>query len=92
MLVPIIHQATLLLSLCLLQALVGRFWPADSTKAKLVAGLLFGATCVAGMMTPILRTEGVIIDARSVVLSTTALFGGPLVAAVAATIAGGYRV
>lgn len=92
MLLPVIHQATLLLSLCLLQALVGRFWPADSTRAKLVSGLLFGATCVAGMVTPILIIEGVIIDARSVVLSTTALFGGPLIAAVAGIIAIGYRV
>lgn len=92
MLVPIIHQATLLLSLCLLQALVGRFWSVDSTKAKLVSGLLFGATCMAGMLTPILISEGVIIDARSVVLSTSALFGGPLVAVVAGMIAAGYRV
>ncbi len=55
------------------------------------AGVLFGLVGVIGMMTPLHFAPGVIYDGRSIVLSLAGLFGGPLVAAVAAPICGLYR-
>jgi diguanylate cyclase (GGDEF)-like protein/PAS domain S-box-containing protein len=55
-------------------------------------GSLLGAICVVGMMTPLVLAPGVIIDARSVVLSVGALFGGPVVVGIAAAMAAAYRI
>ncbi len=82
----------MLLSLCWLQALNVRFWGANSTVGQLMAALLFGGTSVFGMLTPITLADGLILDARSVILSMAALFSGPLVAGVAGAIASGFRV
>lgn len=92
MLLELINKTALLLSLCLLQACIGRYWATHGTAAKLASGLLFGAICVVGMMAPIELMDGIIIDGRSVILSTAALFGGPLVGTVAGVLAGSYRL
>jgi PAS domain S-box-containing protein len=57
-----------------------------------VTGLAYGAVCIVGMLAPIEYAPGVIFDARSVVLSISGLFGGPIAAAIAGVIAGGYRI
>ncbi|WP_417616030.1 EAL domain-containing protein [Oceanisphaera sp.] len=93
MIIHLVENAALLLSLCWLQALNHRFWDKKSDSAtKLTSGLLFGLTCVVGMMIAMEPESGLIFDARSVVLSMAALFGGPLVAGIAGLIAGGYRL
>ncbi len=82
----------LLLALCLLQGFIARRWTRGELIGQVLSGVLFGGICVIGMMTPIEMTPGVIFDARSVVLSMSGLFGGPVVGGVAAVIAGGYRL
>jgi diguanylate cyclase (GGDEF)-like protein/PAS domain S-box-containing protein len=56
------------------------------------SGLIFGTVCVIGMMQPINLAPGLIFDGRSVVLGMAGVFGGPLVGAIAATIAATYRM
>jgi diguanylate cyclase (GGDEF)-like protein/PAS domain S-box-containing protein len=90
--IELIKGVALLLALSLLQSINSRFWHDRQTAGKVSSGVLFGVICIVGMMTPIVLTPGVIFDARSVVLSMAGLFGGPLVAGVAAIIAGGYRL
>ncbi|MBM7456837.1 diguanylate cyclase (GGDEF)-like protein/PAS domain S-box-containing protein [Oceanisphaera litoralis] len=92
MIFHLVENATLLLSLCWLQLLNTRFWGNNDSAAKLTSGLLFGFTCVIGIMMAREPESGLIFDARSVVLSMAALFGGPLVAGVAGLLAGGYRL
>lgn len=92
MIVQLVQNAALLLALCWLQMFNARLWGERRRAARLSSGLLFGAICVVGMSTPITLQPGLIFDARTVVLSMAALFGGPLVAAVAALLAGGYRL
>ena len=82
----------LLLALCLIQGFIARRWTRGELIGQVLSGVLFGGICVTGMMTPIEMTPGVIFDARSVVLSMSGLFGGPVVGGVAAVIAGGYRL
>ena len=92
MIIHLIENAALLLSLCWLQVLNHRFWDRNDSAVKLTSGLLFGLTCVIGMMIAIEPESGLIFDARSVVLSMAALFGGPLVAGFAGLIAASYRL
>ncbi|MGF1592446.1 MAG: sensor histidine kinase [Kiloniellaceae bacterium] len=82
----------LLLALCLLHGLIVRRWARGEFAGQALSGLLFGGICVIGMMTPVQVLPGVIFDARSVILSMSGLFGGPVVGGIAAVIAGGYRV
>lgn len=88
----LIDNALLLLLLCWLLALCKNRWSLEHRHARLLAGLWFGGVCVAGMSLPLELAPGVIFDARSVVLSMAALFGGVLVGGVAALIAATYRL
>ncbi|MFP2768959.1 putative bifunctional diguanylate cyclase/phosphodiesterase [Oceanisphaera sp. KMM 10153] len=92
MIIHLVQNAALLLSLCWLQSLNHRFWDRNDSVGSLVSGLLYGLTCVIGMMIAIEPETGLIFDARSVVLSMAALFGGPLIAGIAGLIAGSYRI
>ena len=92
MIIQFAQGAALLLALCWLQFVNVRFWGARRRAMQLSSGLLFGVTCVVGMSMPLTVQPGLIFDARSVVLSMAALFGGPLVAAVALLLGGAYRL
>jgi len=84
--------ASLLLSLCLLYAFIAQRWPNEELTGKTLSGLLFGAICVIGMEAPVTIAPGVIFDPRSVIISLSGVFGGPICGIIAAAIAGGYRV
>jgi diguanylate cyclase (GGDEF)-like protein/PAS domain S-box-containing protein len=92
MIIQFIQGAALLLALCWLQLFNVRCWGERRLAMQLTSGLLFGGICVIGMSTPITLQPGLFFDARTVVLSMAALFGGPLVAAVSSVLAGGYRL
>lgn len=92
MILELIKIVSILLALSLLQGFVVRFWREHKTIEKTLSGLLFGGICVVGMMLPVEITPGVIFDPRSVILATASLFGGYLVAAISAIIAGAYRI
>ncbi|HBT42286.1 MAG TPA: hypothetical protein DEB21_09795 [Rhodospirillaceae bacterium] len=83
--------ASLLLSLCLLYAFIAQRWPNEELTGKILSGLLFGVICVIGMEAPVTIAPGVIFDPRSVIISLSGVFGGPVGGAIAAVIAGGYR-
>ena len=90
--IEIIKGAALLLALCMLQSFNLRMLRDRPGLANLVGGLLFGFICVVGMMAPLEVAPGVIVDARSVVLVCSGLFGGPVVAAIAVAMASAYRL
>lgn len=92
MILDLIQGAALLLALCWLQTLNRRFWTIGCRFNALLSGVLFGSICLIGMLAPVVLQPGLIFDARSVVLSMAGLFGGPLAGAVAALMAGSYRL
>jgi PAS domain S-box-containing protein len=92
MFVEFAKGVALLLALCLMHGFIARRWTRGELVGQVLSGILFGGICVIGMMTPIEVMPGVIFDARSVVLSLSGLFGGPVVGLIAAAIAGGYRL
>jgi diguanylate cyclase (GGDEF)-like protein/PAS domain S-box-containing protein len=92
MVLDLIKATALILALSLLQGFNARFWRERHTARNIGSGLIFGVMCVVGMMMPITLTPGVIFDSRSAVLSMAALFGGPLVGAIAGAVAAAYRL
>lgn len=92
MILDLLHNASLLLALSLLQGINVRAWGARKKQADISSGLLFGGICIAGMLMPITLAPGLIFDGRTVVLGMAAFFGGPLVGAIAGTMAAAYRL
>jgi PAS domain S-box-containing protein len=88
----LIKGAALLLSLSLLQSFNARWLRDHPRSSQIVAGGIFGGITVVGMLLPLQFGSGVIFDARSVIISMAALFGGPMTGGLAAVIAGAYRL
>ena len=85
------NNAALILSLTILyQLLMTRFVPGN-VNTQVASGLLFGMITVIGMSLPVHLMPGIIFDGRSVILSLSGLFCGPVAAFIAAVIAGVYR-
>jgi diguanylate cyclase (GGDEF)-like protein/PAS domain S-box-containing protein len=87
MFIELVKGVALLLALCFLHGFNIRLWRRRPLVGQFFSGLIFGGICVVGMLTPVVLMPGVIFDARSVVLSMAGLFGGPLVACIAAAMA-----
>jgi diguanylate cyclase (GGDEF)-like protein/PAS domain S-box-containing protein len=92
MIIEFIQGSAVLLALCWLQTVNSRLWANRYRLRQGAAGLLFGGTCIVGMLTPISLEPGLIFDGRTAVLSMAGLFGGPLVAVLAGLLAGAYRL
>ncbi|PTT38418.1 GGDEF domain-containing protein [Acidovorax sp. HMWF018] len=92
MFIELVKGVALLLALCFLHGFNIRFWRQHPWVGQVFSGLIFGGICVVGMLTPVVLMPGVIFDARSVVLSMAGLFGGPLVAGIAALMAATGRL
>lgn len=92
MYIALVENITLLIALCWLHGMVMRYLDENEQLSKVSAGLLFGAVCIVGMNSPLVLTEGVIIDGRMAVLSMATFFGGPLVGVIAAGMAGLFRL
>ncbi|PJI96355.1 PAS domain S-box-containing protein/diguanylate cyclase (GGDEF)-like protein [Acidovorax sp. 69] len=92
MFIELVKGVALLLALCFLHGFNIRLWRQRPLVGQAFSGLIFGGICVVGMLTPVVLMPGVIFDARSVVLSMAGLFGGPLVACIAALMAATGRL
>ncbi|MDX9755534.1 MAG: PAS domain S-box protein [bacterium] len=92
MIISLINNLALLLSLSICHIFILRRWPKRSRSHNILAGILFGFICIAGMMNPFNLVEGVFFDGRSIVASIVSFFYGPLTAVVLATIGSAYRI
>jgi PAS domain-containing protein len=88
----LVEGAALLLALCTLQSFNLRWNRLNPLLAKVTGGLLFGAICAIGMMSPLIVVPWAIFDPRTVVLLCAGLLGGPVVGVIAGTIAAAYRI
>lgn len=92
MVIELIQNVALLLALCSLFGYLKRVRWAGGWVGQALSGLLFGGVAVVGMMVPWHMAPGLIFDGRSIVISLSGLFGGPVGAAIAALMAGIYRI
>jgi len=92
MALALIQGAALLLALCFVQSAIARLPSRHAHVQRILSGLLFGSICIIGMIKPLQFASGVIFDARSVVLSMAALFGGWIPALISTAMAAGTRM
>ncbi len=85
-------SVALLLSLAMVYGFIRRKWPDQQPIVQILAGCVFGFIAIIGMRYPILVEPGILIDARSMVLSIGSVFGGTVVGIVSGLLAGGYRI
>ncbi|MDQ7784210.1 MAG: PAS domain S-box protein [Desulfomonilaceae bacterium] len=88
----LIQNVALLVALAAAYQVVGSRFEKKSIGYQTLSGLLFGGVGLVGMMTPLHFTQGIIFDGRSIILSVSGLFGGPVVAVIAASMCGAYRL
>jgi len=92
MVLTLVQNIALLVALSVVHQWVVRRWRQWTTARQVVSGLLFGAITVVGMMTPFRAATGIQYDGRSIIVAVAGIFGGPVVAGVAAAIAAAYRI
>ncbi len=86
------NNATLLLSLTILYQLLINRLSREDRGTRVISGVMFGVFAIIGMSLPVQLMPGIIFDGRSVILSLSGLFGGPLTAAISAVMAAVYRI
>ena len=91
-LLELLYNLSLLVALSVISGFLYKRYPAFSIKGSISQGLLFGIVTIIGMMRPLVFSEGLIFDGRSVVLSVSALFFGPVSGAIAGIMALIFRL
>lgn len=92
MLFELAESISLSLALALIYRLIIERWSDGQLLKGIVLGTLFGTITMIGMHNPIEVQEGVIIDARTVIISIAAVFGGPVVGVITAGFGAAYRL
>ncbi len=92
MFTELVKALALLLTLCFLHGVHIRLWHQKPMAGRITSGLLFGGIAAISIFSPVFEMSGAIFDVRSVVLSMAGVFGGPIVAAIAAVMAAAARL
>ncbi|HYC05556.1 MAG TPA: ATP-binding protein [Azospirillaceae bacterium] len=90
--VSLAQNLTLLLALAFLYAFISRSLERHGLSRSIAVGVLFGAISIASMFRPVMLEPGVILDARTIMLSLAASFGGGVAALIAAVMVGAWRL
>ncbi|MDD2544685.1 MAG: diguanylate cyclase [Burkholderiaceae bacterium] len=93
----LLDNTVLLFALTLLYEINQRFWmgwrqPVPPWWKQATSGLIFGGICMIGLAHAQAVAPGILLDARSAILSMAAFFGGPLVGGIATLLACAYRL
>jgi PAS domain S-box-containing protein len=92
-LIGLLNNAALLLAICLVYDTVTLSRdPARPAMKEIASGAILGVIGVAVMMNPLQWHAGIIFDTRSVLLSVSGLFFGPVATLIAMGITGAYRL
>jgi PAS domain S-box-containing protein len=84
------HMA-LLTALVVISGHIGKRW-SNRKRNYILQGTLFGLVAVIGMLRPLVLAPGLIFDGRSVIISLSGLFFGPVAAIVAGSMAAAARI
>ena len=87
----LIYNLSILVALSIVSGFIDKRFPRKTITGLVIQGLLFGTVAIIGMLYPLVLTEGLIFDGRSVVLSLSALFFGPISGIIAGIMALAYR-
>lgn len=90
--VELIFNLSLLVALSVLSGFIDSRYDRSTGTGQLLQGLLFGVIVVIGMMFPFVLSEGIIFDGRSIVVSLSSLFFGPVTGLIASIFGIVYRL
>ncbi|MBX3044164.1 MAG: PAS domain S-box protein [Candidatus Kapabacteria bacterium] len=90
--IELIYNLSFLIALSVISGFINNKFSGKSIQGKVYQGLLFGLAAVLGMMYPFVLVEGLIFDGRSVLLSVSGIFFGPIPAVIAGAISASYRL
>jgi PAS domain S-box-containing protein len=97
MLIPLLQNVSMLLAVVVIYALIGgrhsRFLGVKrpDTVTQVLTGVMIGLIAIAMILTPV-RYNGLLLDARTILLSLAALFLGVVPTLIALAIATAYRI
>lgn len=80
----LILNLTLLVALSIISGFIDKRWPKRTGLNILSNGLLFGGAAIIGMLKPIVLSQGLIFDGRSIMISLCAFYFGPIAVAITA--------
>lgn len=82
----LIYNLGILVSISIISGFVLKLSKTEWTSS-ILQGLIFGSAAVIGMLNPLVVTPGLIFDGRSIVISISGLFFGPIAAIISGTMA-----
>ncbi|MBN1301023.1 MAG: PAS domain S-box protein [Melioribacteraceae bacterium] len=88
----LVYNLSVLIALSILSGFIDTRFNRNELTGKLLQGLLFGVTAIIGMMYPFVLREGIIFDGRSIVISLSTLFFGPVTGIITSAMAVIYRM
>lgn len=92
MIIKLLQPLILLLSLSLILAFIFNYFERQEKAGKILSGIAYGLLAVIAMMTPYDFIPGFIFDSRSVIISLSGFFGGPVTAIPAIMMGAAYRL
>ncbi len=90
--IDLIYNLFALLSLSVVSNFLDQKYDRKTLTGQILQGLLFGIIGIIGMAYPYVFEKGIIFDGRSIVLSLSSLFFGPLTGAISASLTFFYRI
>ncbi|PKP51038.1 MAG: hypothetical protein CVT92_13765 [Bacteroidetes bacterium HGW-Bacteroidetes-1] len=92
LLLDLIYNLAVLVAISVLSGFIDQRFNRKLFAGQILQGLLFGTTAIIGILNPFVLTEGIIFDGRSIIISLSALFFGPVSGIISALMAGLFRV
>jgi len=90
--IELVYNLAVLVALSVLSGFIDVKFDRKELTGKILQGILFGFTAIIGMMYPFVWGEGIIFDGRSIVISLSSLFFGPISGAISSLFAILYRL
>ncbi|MDD3892607.1 MAG: LytS/YhcK type 5TM receptor domain-containing protein, partial [Bacteroidales bacterium] len=81
LIIDLIYNLSALVALSIVSGFIDNRWSSTKQRGALLQGFLFGIVAILAMMNPLVLEEGLVFDGRSVVISLSGLFFGPIAAA-----------
>ena len=85
-LIELVYNLSLLIALSIVSGFFDRRYPRTNLTGLIIQGLLFGIVALVGMIHPMNIGAGLIFDGRSIVISLSTLFFGPISGSIAGII------